>query len=166
MPVASNSHFLTKSLRKSNNPMTTWGQSNLFNSIQSTLSVSSGAIRRKNTLKHIINLWCFSLSFNITVCTHISPVALSQIVREVMLYLADELLGVLRVESEDLAEALEADVLQVAVSQGLDVGVGLDHLFLRQGVRANQISFTWGGAPICVRGVGQTQRNAERCKDR
>lgn len=66
--------------------------------------------------------------------THISPVALSQVVREVVLYLADELLGVLGVEAEDLAEALEADVLQVAVGQGLDVGVGLDHLLLRQRV--------------------------------
>lgn len=71
--------------------------------------------------------------------------ALSQVVCEVVLYLADELLGVLGVESEDLAEAFETDVLQVAVGQGLDVSVGLDHLLLRQGVRANQISFTCGG---------------------
>lgn len=77
-----------------------------------------------------------------TACAHISSVALAQVVGEVVLYLADELLGVLRVEPEDLAEALEADVLQVAVRQGLDVGVGLDHLLLRQGVGANQISFT------------------------
>lgn len=57
--------------------------------------------------------------------------ALSQIVREVVLYLADELLGVLRVESQDLAEALETDILQVTVGQGLDVGISLDHLLLR-----------------------------------
>jgi len=74
--------------------------------------------------------------------THIRPVALSQVVGEVVLNLADELLGVLGVEPEDLTEALEADVLQVAVGQGLDVGVGLDHLLLRQGVRANQVTFT------------------------
>lgn len=75
--------------------------------------------------------------------------ALSQVVREVVLYLADELLGVFGVESEDLAESLQADILQVAVCQGLDVGVGLDHLLLCQGVGANQISFT----------CGQTQRH-------
>lgn len=59
---------------------------------------------------------------------------LSQVVREVMLYLADELLGVFRVESEDLPEPLQADVLQVTVGQGFDVGIGLDHLLLGQGV--------------------------------
>lgn len=62
--------------------------------------------------------------------THICAVTLSQIVCEVVLYLADELLRVLGVESEDLSEALQADVLQVAVSQSLDVGVGFDHLLL------------------------------------
>lgn len=91
-----------------------------------------------------------SSTLYITVCAHISSVALSQIVREVMLYLADELLGVLGIESQDLAEALEADILQVAVGQRFDVGVGLDNLLLRQRVWANKISFTWGGA--------QTQR--------
>lgn len=69
--------------------------------------------------------------------------ALPQVVREVVLYLADKLLGVLGVQPEDLPKALQADVLQVAVGQGLDVGVGLDHLLLRQGIRANQVSFTW-----------------------
>ena len=73
--------------------------------------------------------------------------AFSQIVGEVVLYLADELLGILGVESEDLAEALEADILQVTIGQGFDVGIGLDHLLLGQGVWTNQISFTWGDAP-------------------
>lgn len=51
-----------------------------------------------------------------------------------MLYLADELLGILRVKSENLSETLEADILQVTVSKGLDISIGFDHLFLRQGV--------------------------------
>lgn len=68
----------------------------------------------------------------LTVYTHISAVAFSQIVGEVVLYLADELLGVLGVESEDLAEALEADILQVTIGQGFDISVGLDHLLLGQ----------------------------------
>lgn len=66
--------------------------------------------------------------------THISTVALSQIVCEVVLDLADELLGVLGVESQDLTEALEADVLEVTVGQGLHVSIGFDHLLLCQGV--------------------------------
>lgn len=101
---------------------------------------------------------------HIPVCTHIRAVAFSQVVREVVLYFADELLGVLWVESEDLAEALEADILQVTVGQSLDVGVGLNHLLLCQRVRTNQISFTWGGAPT-QRHVRQIHTNAERCAD-
>lgn len=68
--------------------------------------------------------------------------ALSQVVCEVMLYLTNELLSILRVESKHLTEALEADILQVTVGQGLNVGVGLYHMLFCQGVRANQISFT------------------------
>lgn len=68
--------------------------------------------------------------------------ALTQVVGEVMLDLADELLGVLRVQSQHLSEALQADVLKVAVGQRFDVGVGLDHLLFRQRVGANQISLT------------------------
>lgn len=74
--------------------------------------------------------------------TYIRPVALSEIVREVVLDLADELLSILWVEAQDLTEALQADVLQVTVGQGFDVGVGFDHLLLCQRVRTNQISFT------------------------
>lgn len=65
-------------------------------------------------------------------CTHISTMAFSQVVGEVMLNLTDELLSVLGVESEDLSQPLQADVLQVTVRQSLHVGIGLYHLLLRQ----------------------------------
>lgn len=55
----------------------------------------------------------------------------SQVVGQVVLYLADELLSVLRVEPQNLSETLQTNVLQVAIGQGLDVSVGLDHLLLR-----------------------------------
>ena len=77
-----------------------------------------------------------------TVSTHVGPVALPQVVGEVVLDLADELLGVLGVEAQHLAQPLQADVLQVAVGQGLHVGVGLDDLLLGQRVGANQVAFT------------------------
>lgn len=60
-----------------------------------------------------------------------------------MLDLSDELLGVVRIETEHLAEAFEADVLQVTVSQGLHTGVGFNHFLLGQAVRANQVAPAW-----------------------
>lgn len=69
--------------------------------------------------------------------------ALAQVVRQVVLDLRQELLGVVGVEAEHLAEPLQADVLQVAVCQGLHAGVGLDHLLLGQAVRADQVTATF-----------------------
>lgn len=60
-----------------------------------------------------------------------------------MLDLSDELLGVVRIETEHLTEAFEADVLQVTVGQGLHTGIGLNHFLLRQTIRANQVTSTW-----------------------
>ena len=87
---------------------------------------------------------CVSSMFGLYVCvcvcvcvcggTYISPMALSEVVRQVVLDLADELLGVLGVEAEHLTQALQTDVLQVTVGQGFYVGVGLDHLLFGQGV--------------------------------
>lgn len=66
---------------------------------------------------------------------------LSQIVSQIMLYVSDELLGVLWVEPEHLPEPLQTDVLQVTVGQSLHVRIGLDHLVLRCQVCPNQITF-------------------------
>lgn len=60
-----------------------------------------------------------------------------------MLDLSDELLGVVRVKAEHLAEAFEADILQVAVGQGLYTGIGLNHFLLCQAVGAYQVAPTW-----------------------
>ena len=79
---------------------------------------------------------------------------LSQIVSQIMLYLSDELLGVLWVEPEHLSEPLQTDVLQVTVGQGLHIGIGLDHLLLGQEVRADQVPTTWGY-------IGNTHRESE-----
>lgn len=122
----------------------TRGQSFQFNSIQEQLNIRKWKKHKTPTIPSQPSVLQGS---NLTVYTHISAVAFSQIVGEVVLYLADELLGVLGVESEDLAEALEADILQVTIGQGFDISVGLDHLLLGQVVWTNQISFTWEGAP-------------------
>lgn len=66
-----------------------------------------------------------------------------QVVGEVVLNLRDELLGVVRIETQHLAEAFEADVLQVTVGQGLHAGIGLNHFLLGQTIRANQVTPTW-----------------------
>lgn len=68
--------------------------------------------------------------------------SLPQVVGQIVLDLGDELLGVVRVETEHLAEAFEADVLQVAVGQGLHTGIGLNHFLLCQTIRANQVTPT------------------------
>lgn len=75
--------------------------------------------------------------------SYLGVVSFPQVVRQVMLDLSDELLGVVRVETEHLAEAFEADVLQVTVSQGLHTGVGFNHFLLGQAVRANQVAPAW-----------------------
>lgn len=59
-----------------------------------------------------------------------------------MLDLSDELLGIVRIETEHLTEAFEADVLQVTVGQGLHTGIGLNHFLLGQTIRANQVTPT------------------------
>lgn len=66
-----------------------------------------------------------------------------QVVGQIMLDLSDELLGVVRIETEHLTEAFEADVLQVTVGQGLHTGIGLNHFLLGQTIRANQVTPTW-----------------------
>ena len=73
-------------------------------------------------------------SFKFHSSSYLSVVSLPEVVRQVMLDLCDELLGVVGIETEHLAEAFEADVLQVAVGQGLHTGVGLNHFLLRQTV--------------------------------
>lgn len=68
---------------------------------------------------------------------------LPQVVRQVVLDLRDELLGVVGIETQNLPETFEFDVLQVAVGQGLHAGVGLYHFLLSQTVRTNQVTPTW-----------------------
>lgn len=75
--------------------------------------------------------------------SYLSAVSLPEVVRQIMLDLSDELLRVIRVETEHLTEAFEADVLQVTVCQGLHAGVSLNHFLLGQTVRANQVTPTW-----------------------
>lgn len=75
--------------------------------------------------------------------SYLGVVSLPEVVRQVVLDLGDELLGVVGVEAEHLAQAFEADVLEVTVGQGLHTGVGLDHFLLGQTVRANQVASTW-----------------------
>lgn len=65
-----------------------------------------------------------------------------QVVGQIMLDLSDELLGIVRIETEHLTEAFEADVLQVTVGQGLHTGIGLNHFLLGQTIRANQVTPT------------------------
>lgn len=73
---------------------------------------------------------------------YLSGVSLAQVVRQVVLDLSEELLGVVGVEAEHLAEPFEADVLQVAVGEGLYTGIGFDHLLLGKAVGANQVTPT------------------------
>lgn len=75
--------------------------------------------------------------------SYLSVVSFPEVVGQIMLDLSDELLGVVRVETEHLAEAFKADVLQVTVGQGLHTGVRLNDFLLGQTVRANQIAPTW-----------------------
>lgn len=62
-----------------------------------------------------------------------------------MLDLCQKLLGVVGVQAENLPKPFEADILQVAVSQSLHTCVGLNHFFLSQTVRANQVTSSWNG---------------------
>lgn len=87
---------------------------------------------------------------------HLSAVALPQVVRQVVLDLGEELLGVVGVEAQHLTQALEADVLQVTVGQRLHTGVGLDHFLLGQAVGADQVTPTWRV------GWGKKKRKKER----
>lgn len=79
------------------------------------------------------------------VSLYLNAVSFPEVVRQIMLDLSDELLGVVGIQAEHLAEAFEADVLQVTVSQSLHTGVGLNHFLLCQIVRANQVAPTWRG---------------------
>lgn len=74
--------------------------------------------------------------------------ALPQVVRQVVLDLGEELLGVVGVKAQHFPQALEANVLQVAVGQRFHTGIGLDDFLLGEAVRANQVTPTWreGGA--------------------
>lgn len=70
---------------------------------------------------------------------YLRAVPLPKVVRQVVLDLCDELLGVVGIETQNLPETFEFDVLQVAVGQGLHTGVGLYHFFLSQTVRTDQV---------------------------
>ena len=74
---------------------------------------------------------------------YLRVVSFPEVVCQIVLDLGDELLGVVRVQAEHLAEAFEADVLKVTVGQRLHTGVGLNHFLLRQTVRANQVAPAW-----------------------
>lgn len=82
-------------------------------------------------------------SFKYQSSLYLDVVSFPEVVRQIVLDLSDELLGVVGIEAEHLAEAFEADVLQVTVGQGLHTGVGLNHFLLSQTVRANQVTPTW-----------------------
>lgn len=86
---------------------------------------------------------CLERSERLTPSSYLGVVSLPEVVRQVVLDLSDELLGVVGVEAEHLAEAFEADVLEVAVGQRLHTGVGLNHFLLGQTVGANQVAPTW-----------------------
>lgn len=74
---------------------------------------------------------------------YLGVVTVPQVVRQIVPDFRDELLGVVRVETEDFTEAFQANVLKVTVGQGFDAGVGLYHLLLGQEVRANQVPPPW-----------------------
>ena len=79
--------------------------------------------------------WLVCACACVCVCVwYLGSVALSQVVGEVVGDLSDEFVGVVGVETQHLAQALQTDVLQVTVGQGFHVGVGLDHLLFGQGV--------------------------------
>lgn len=85
--------------------------------------------------------------------------SLSQVVRQVVLDLGDELLGVVGVEAEHLAEAFEADVLQVAVGERLHAGVGLNHLLLGEAVGADQVTPTLQGETQKLEGEREKRKS-------
>ncbi|TNN70251.1 hypothetical protein EYF80_019465 [Liparis tanakae] len=61
---------------------------------------------------------CLERSERLTPSSYLGVVSLPEVVRQVVLDLSDELLGVVGVEAEHLAEAFEADVLEVAYLHG------------------------------------------------
>lgn len=93
---------------------------------------------------------------------YLGAVSLSQVVRQVVLDLGDELLGVVGVEAEHLAEPFEADVLQVAVGEGLHAGVGLNHLLLGEAVGADQVTPTLEGETQVLEGGREKKKLSEK----
>lgn len=67
---------------------------------------------------------------------------LPQVVGEVLLDVLHKVVRVLRVEVQNLVQALQVDALQVTVGQRLDVGVGLNHSIVQGHVGPDQVALT------------------------
>lgn len=77
--------------------------------------------------------------------THVCLVSLSQVVREVLLDVLDEVVRVLRIEVQHLIESFQVDTLQVTVGQGFHICIGFYHPVIQGQVCSDQVTFTCSG---------------------
>lgn len=72
-------------------------------------------------------------------------VSLSQVVREVLLDVLDEVVRVLRIEVQHLIESFQVDTLQVTVGQGFHICIGFYYPVIQGQVCSDQVTFTCSG---------------------